>query len=356
MAGRRVVESQPLVAASLDALRRGQADSGGFIAGPSFPTYRYVWLRDGSFCAHALDRYAEPERAAAFHHFVARALLRDPRRVERAIDAALVGGEPRLMLPTRFTIGGTEEPNSDIAWPNFQLDGYGAWLWALADHVNRGGELTAELRRAADLVARYLRAAGHLPCFDCWEEYGDKQHTATIAAVLAGLSAARELLGGDPVPTWPLSIVDGSLVKFSGSTQVDGSLLSVALPFGVLSTRDRVMATTVRRIEAELVGPGGGVRRYLGDTYYGGGDWILLTAWLGWYRAACGDLDGAQRARSWIEAAATPDGQLPEQLTGSAQQPDMVQPWIDKWGPVATPLLWSHAMYLILTDVLRRAA
>jgi len=43
-------------------------------------------------------------------------------------------------------------------------------------------------------------------------------------------------------------------------------------------------------------------------------------------------------------------------LTGAPQQPDMVQPWIDKWGPVATPLLWSHAMYLILTDVLRRAS
>jgi hypothetical protein len=28
------------------------------------------------------------------------------------------------------------------------------------------------------------------------------------------------------------------------------------------------------------------VRRYLGDSYYGGGNWILLTAWLGWYRAA----------------------------------------------------------------------
>jgi isomaltose glucohydrolase len=94
------------------------------------------------------------------------------------------------------------------------------------------------------------------------------------------------------------------------------------------------------------------VRRYLGDTYYGGGDWILLTAWLGWYRAARGDLGGAHDLLAWIEKAATPQGQLPEQLTGAAQQPDMVAAWVGRWGPVATPLLWSHAMYLILADVL----
>ena len=341
-----------LVAASLEVLQRGQTPAGGFVAGPSFPTYRYVWLRDGSFCAHALDRFGLPEPAAAFHRFVARALLRDPARVRRAISAAFAGGDPRWMLPTRFTLDGVEEANSDIAWPNFQLDGYGAWLWALADHVGRGGGLTGELRDAAGLVAQYLRVAGHLPCFDCWEEYGDKQHTATVAAVLAGLSAAGRLLGGPALPGWPLSIVDGSLVKFAGSTQVDGSLLWVALPFGVLAVRDPVMTATAARIESELISPAGGVRRYLGDSYYGGGDWVLLTAWLGWYRAARGDLDGARALLAWIENAATPDGLLPEQLTTAAQQPDMVARWVGKWGPVASPLLWSHAMYLILADIL----
>ncbi len=341
-----------LVAVSLDTLLRGQTPAGGFVAGPSFPTYRYVWLRDGSFCAYALDRYGSPEPAAAFHRFVARALLRDPSRVRRAISAGFAGGDPRWMLPTRFTLDGTEEANSDIAWPNFQLDGYGAWLWTLADHVDRGGRLTPELRDAAGLAAEYLRVAGHLPCFDCWEEYGDKQHTATVAAVLAGLSAARRLLGGPDLPDWPLSIVDGSLVKFAGGTQVDGSLLWVSLPFGVLDPGDPVMRATAARIESELVGPAGGVRRYLGDSYYGGGDWVLLTAWLGWYRAARGDHDGAQTLLTWVEKAATPGGALPEQLTVAAQQPEMVDSWVRKWGPVATPLLWSHAMYLILADVL----
>ncbi len=26
----------------------------------------------------------------------------------------------------------------------------------------------------------------------------------------------------------------------------------------------------------------------------------------------------------------------------------MVAPWVERWGPVATPLLWSHAMFMIM--------
>jgi hypothetical protein len=25
----------------------------------------------------------------------------------------------------------------------------------------------------------------------------------------------------------------------------------------------------------------------------------------------------------------------------------MIEPWVRRWGPVATPLLWSHAMFVI---------
>ena len=35
------------------------------------------------------------------------------------------------------------------------------------------------------------------------------------------------------------------------------------------------------RIREELHVPGGGVRRYQGDSFYGGAQWILLTASLG---------------------------------------------------------------------------
>jgi GH15 family glucan-1,4-alpha-glucosidase len=49
---------------------------------------------------------------------------------------------------------------------------------------------------------------------------------------------------------------------------------------------------------------------------------------------------------------ATPDGHLPEQVPDRLLHPQHRDEWLERWGPVATPLLWSHGMYLILTDEL----
>jgi GH15 family glucan-1,4-alpha-glucosidase len=344
--------SADLIATSLAVLKDGQQDNGAFVAGPTYPTYRYAWLRDGAFCAYALDRWGQRDAAGYFHHFVARALLARPDRVAEATAAAGQGGDVAKMLPTRFTLTGVEEADAAQVWANFQLDGYGTWLWTLADHAARGGRLTGELCAAAALAADYLDAAAELPCFDCWEEFGDQRHTATRASVHAGLSAIAPLLGRAAPTGLSLSTVDGSFIKYEGTDAVDASLLWLALPFGVVTPDDPRMLRTAARIEAELIGPAGGVRRYLGDTFYGGGDWILLTAWLGWWRAVRGDLAGARQLRAWIEETATPEGYLPEQVTTAPQDPAYVVPWVERWGPVATPLLWSHAMYLVLVDEL----
>jgi isomaltose glucohydrolase len=39
---------------------------------------------------------------------------------------------------------------------------------------------------------------------------------------------------------------------------------------------------------------------------------------------------------------------MPEQVPDHLLAPSERQAWIDRWGPVAHPLLWSHAMYLRL--------
>ncbi len=40
------------------------------------------------------------------------------------------------------------------------------------------------------------------------------------------------------------------------------------------------------------MGATGGVHRYLADTFYGCGEWMLLTALLGEYRAMSGNAQG----------------------------------------------------------------
>ena len=48
-------------------------------------------------------------------------------------------------LPTRYTLDGELEPEVDD-WPNFQLDGYGTWLWALLAWLIEGRGIVKPLQ------------------------------------------------------------------------------------------------------------------------------------------------------------------------------------------------------------------
>ena len=262
-----------------------------------------------------------------------------------------------------FHLTGEQEPQAAEAWPNFQTDCYGFWLWALADHVARGGHLDPTLEQGARLVIRYLLGAGDVPCFDCWEEHPGQLHTSSLGAVSAGLRNAGALLGDSTAQAYAEKLrtrllgcehtVAGGLIRFPGDTRVDGSLLWLGVPLGIVPVDGRLYATTVGRIRDELYRPEGGVRRYQGDTFYGGGQWILLAASLGWATLAMGDSDLALQLLAWIEDSANDEGYLPEQVADDPQSPHMLAYWRERWGATATPLLWSHAMHVILHDELK---
>ena len=349
---------------SIDLLAGSQTPQGAIPASTVHELYQYGWLRDGSWCAYALDRAGRTPAAAAWHHWVAATLLRHEHRVDQALAAVrtnTVNGA--VMMPARFTLTGEEETQGEEAWPNFQTDCYGFWLWALADHIRRGGHLDPTLQQAARLVIRYLLGAGDVPCFDCWEEHPGQLHTASLAAVSAGLRDAGALLGDSTAQASAEKLrtrllgcehtVAGGFIRFPGDTRVDGSLLWLGVPLGIVPVDGRLYATTVSRIRDELYRPEGGVRRYQGDTFYGGGQWILLAASLGWATLAVGDSDLAPQLLAWIEGSANHEGYLPEQVADDAQSPHMLAYWRARWGATATPLLWSHAMHVILHDELK---
>jgi len=348
----------PLAAKSVAVLIDGQARSGAFVACPNYPTYAYAWLRDGAFCAHALDVIGERARASAFHGWAAQTVLSHQQRFETAIEQIETGKTPHAeeMPPTRYTLEGQLEPRVREPWPNFQLDGYGCWLWSLAQHPMNGAD--GVLSEATDLVARYLSAAWKLECWDCWEEPGDGQHASTLAAISAGLQSAAHLLHKPHLQAEAARIRryllrrfvrDGVLRKGIRDDRVDASLLWASLPFGILQPNDPRMRATVLRIRRDLGGGSGGIYRYRGDTYYGGGEWLLLTAWLAWYDAVAGDRDASDRGRRWVVNQAQDNGDLPEQVVHAAQAPAMIDEWVRRWGPIAAPLLWSHAMYIIMS-------
>jgi GH15 family glucan-1,4-alpha-glucosidase len=347
----------------LRALRQAQLPNGAILASTSFATYRYSWFRDGAFSAYALDLCGEHERAAAFHAWAASVVEARAQRLVRAAATARDGLIPDEgdLLHARYAPAGQE---GEEHWLNHQLDGSGAWLWSVAEHARLSRRnLPSAVRRAAAAVARYLEALASLPCADCWEENSGGRHPSSLAAVAAGLRAAARTgicesgarRAEDLVCDLRAQAVGGFLPKSLGSKEVDSNLLWIGAPWEILAPDDPLWVATLGRIRAELRRPGGGVHRYLADTYYGGGEWILLAGWLAINLLRVGEEDEAEGLGRWVESARRSDGALPEQLTAHALHPTSVADWVSRWGPVATPLTWSHATQLTLQVVSERA-
>lgn len=358
------VSSAALAASSLQVLAGAQADSGAIVASTAFGQYDYCWFRDGAFIAHALAVSGELDRAERFHLWCRAVVEQEAGAIGRAIASRAAGlpVDAGDVLDARYRTDGSR---GDEPWPNFQLDGVGAWLWSLREWARLSGRGTGGMTDAVGLAARYLAALWDQPSYDCWEEYGGHVHVATLAAVYAGLLSAADLLGN---PGWAATagrvrelalrrgVAGGRLRKHLDTELVDGSLAWAGAPFGLLDPGDPVMTATAEAIEADLTGPTGGIYRYLGDTYFGGGEWLPLAAHLGWYWVSAGRPSRARALLDWIESAVTPDGLLPEQTLAGVQDPSYVDVWTRRWGPVATPLTWSHAAYLILAHELGAAA
>lgn len=349
---------------SIQVIKANQTPSGAYLASPTFSQYGYSWLRDGTWIAHSMDCVGEHASAEAFHRWTARTVLRYKPQVEALLEKVRqdMPFEDCDLLPTRFT---TDSELGQEDWSDFQLDGYGAWLWGAVEHCQQHNPaLWPELRPAAEIVIQYLEALWESPNYDCWEEFRDEVHTATLAALYGGLNAVQQL---DPalvpadlparirayVTTYNVA-AEGHFVKSVGNPEVDASLLWMAVPFNLVDAQDPRFLKTLAKIEQDLCGPGGGVYRYRADTYFGGGQWLLLSCWLAWVYVALNRESEARDLLAWVETQAEANGHLPEQVAHHLLDESYHQPWIDRWGTSASPLLWSHAMYLIVLTALEK--
>lgn len=348
---------------SIAIIQRDQAPSGAYVASPNFDQYKYCWLRDGTFIAYGMDRMGCHESARRFYRWIKLALGGQAAKVESLKELIQAGGSPspKDSLPTRYRLDGRVEEDG---WPNFQLDGYGTWLWGLAQHIELTGDtgFFEEMRACVELTLDYLKLCWRRPNYDCWEEFGERRHPATQACIYGGLTAVNRYLHQEDLAALAAEIkrdvldqamVDGRFAKSYGNPSIDASLLWLAVPFGLVAPEDGRMAATVAEIERRLLHQG--VHRYPEDTYYGGGEWLLLASWLGWYYCRVGRHAEAEPILRWVETQANASGELPEQVLQHVNDPAYIREWEDRWGAVATPLLWSHAMYLVLLDELARS-
>jgi GH15 family glucan-1,4-alpha-glucosidase len=349
---------------SAEIILANQGPGGGYLASPNFPVYRYSWLRDGSFIADAMSRAGYVASAERFFGWCARVIEARGPRIEALVERQRAGDpiDADEFLPTRYTLEG-EESHED--WTDFQLDGYGTWLWALDAHRRRHGGPIEPFLPGAARSARYVAAFWGHASYDWWEEHPERRHTSTLASLYGGLQAAAAWEGlpydlrdqcaeaAGRIRTEVLQDAGraGHLAKWLGGDAVDASLVAAATPFGLIAPDDPLMVATLRRVETELVTERG-VHRYADDTYYGGGEWLLLAGLLGWHYAVMGRTDQAWAELAWIAAQATSEDELPEQVSTHLIAPERWEEWRQRWGPIATPLLWSHAMFLTLALLL----
>ncbi|TVY09634.1 glycoside hydrolase family 15 protein [Paenibacillus cremeus] len=373
MYDKRRLSIEDLVQASKQIIAWNQHPSGGYVACPLFTHYGFSWLRDGSFIAYGMDCVGETSSSGRFYEWCRTILERKADHITWLIDRQKRGEQigRHEFLHTRYHLDGRDDLHSE--WGNFQLDGYGAWLWGLAEHLERTGhtKLPEIYRKSVDVTVDYLCTFWQLPNFDCWEEHPEHVHPSTLACIYGGLSRIALLDDNAELANVCEEIhsflmehaihPDGHIVKYItpvyeetgvrydiGHSGVDASLFWLCEPFRVFPVEHPAMKQTLAKINRDLRTSHGGIRRYEEDTYYGGGEWPILTAWSGWVQSEAGNHEEAQRALAWIYSKADALGRLPEQVPDAIASRDIYEDWVQRWGTPAMPLLWSHAMFLVL--------
>jgi glucoamylase len=363
---------------SLLILRTQIDGNGGIMAGTDYDitsfardTYAYVWTRDGSLVAYALDLAGYEGSTRPFFEFCSRVM--DP------------GGY--------FLHKYTPQGNLASSWHPWIRDGErqlpvqedetGLVLWALWHHFDKFHDLDFVkpfyrpiVIHAAEWMSSFRDANG-LPqeSYDLWEERIGV-HAWTVAATWAGLKAASRfaaIFGETDLARKYASVADEmkqaadshlwseELGRFARSVTpvndgyrvdavVDASLCGLFL-FGMYEVGDPRIVRTMEAIGEKLsVRTGvGGLARYEGDMYQRsvpaedanvpGNPWFLSTLWLAqWHIARAQtpeELQPALEAITWVVKRALASGVLAEQVHPYTGEPLSV-----------SPLTWSHSTFV----------
>jgi len=380
-----------LIAAGEKVIAGGSLDNGAIVAagpgGAGYPSevqdYGYVWVRDAAYVCIAADLLGRRQIAEKFFDWCL-------NRAEGFRDTGLLYNA----YSANGVLHGTLVPPDEVKamrkaadkyahlichGTQFQPDQNGTLLIAMKHHVKH---FSADASKFAELITvaaggicgSWKDGAFTLGCFDLWEERcipaeRKRYHTYSLAMCAAGLKAAIALLGKKP--KWvrtqkemsdilakaccaggkaiPRTYNAGGGKTIADDTLTDASLLGLVYPSGALKASDENMKKTVQAIIGNNTTKDGGLLRYPGDKYCGGvragwvtltgaGSWPLLSFWMSIYFSLLGD---AEKANEFFDS---PLGSLGEHI------PEQI--FADNVRQSITPLLWSHAMFVIAAKFL----
>jgi GH15 family glucan-1,4-alpha-glucosidase len=334
-------------------------------------TYSYMWGRDGAFVAVALAMAGYPDVCRKFFGFCDRVLSEEGYLYQHYNpDGSLASNWHPWLVDGEEVLPIQEDSTALI-------------LWALWIHYETSKDIefirplyNGLIQKSADFLVTHRDPETLLPIpsYDLWEErFG--VHSFTVAAVIAGLSAAAKfaLLFQDVSLTEKYGNVaeqmkEGltkhlyhtGLKRYARSGYrkdkgyeldevIDVSLLGLTI-LGALPPKDPRMVETMEAIRQQLWlnTPVEGCARYQDDVYQRpidsppdipGNPWFISTLWLGEYCIARAEslqeLHEALPYLEWCVKNALPSGVFAEQVHPVNGSPLSI-----------SPLTWSHSSFV----------
>lgn len=292
--------------------------------------WNITWVRDGMYAILGMTRlglYDEARRALEFYlnakssHYV-RHVFRDGK------DYGV--GKPYRISVTRYFGIGKEESDYSENGPNIELDGFGLFLIALCDYVERSGDTALFETWYSVLAAEVADAIIH--CIDKndliridsgpWERHlPGKQFAYTSIACAAGLrdfaALSKRLHIGEPAKYQQAYeqlmtgmrthlLINGTMLK--GNVEAadtaaydffDGGTFE-AFAFGLFDAK--LFRSHLREYERQLRVPGGdrGFSRINKGDWYEISEWILLDMRVASAMQRFGNKSGARKLVDWV--------------------------------------------------------
>lgn len=333
-------------------------------------TYGYMWPRDASYAAMALDMAGDFSITRKYFEFCNDVITDEGYFMHKYRSDKSLGSSWHPWIRK----GKMELP--------IQEDETAVVIYSLWKHYSSARDLefiesvyNSLIEKAANFMVNYRDKDTGLPkpSYDLWEEkFGISTYTAS--SVYGGLVAAAnfaELLGKNKsakrfrdtaeevkggILEYLYNDEEGifyKMVNFKDGEPVYDKTLDMSsaygvFAFGVLSPDDERIEKCIKNVEARLWAKTQveGIARYEGDTFHKRGDntpgnpWFITTLWLAQYYIARAkeekDVSIAKEWMDWTVDNAIASGVLSEQLdpyTGEQIS--------------AAPLAWSHAEFVI---------